>query len=677
MNQEWRADEVVGSDLAGAASTGVGADLERCWQRVPVDPVSLQVIGGAMKAVAHEMAEHLFRMAYSSIMRESRDIGAGILDLHGRQICESDSTPMHCGSLPAYVRGIDRIHHGRYAEGDVILHNHPYHGASHSPDYGVLVPIFHDGVHIGFAGCTGHMVDIGAANPGFSVDVPDFWAEGQVIDAIKIFEAGQRQDSVWSLIMGNVRTPEANTGDLEAMIACCHLGARRFKALIDKYGFDTVMSSAEDWMDYAERLIRTRIAALPDGVYTAPTGWLEDDGKNWGQRLRIATRVIVQGSDIYIDLTGSNDEVETGFNCPFEGSVLPTANFAIRALLLDEAGDGRDVPQNDGIFRPVHAIAPLGSIFNPRPPRGCEARFTQINRIPDQVMQALAAVMPEQVTAGNSANVSCFAYSGEQGGGADDYWVTIEVNEGSYGGRHGKDGLDAIDNLMANTRNNPIEEMELSAPMICERYELRDDPPAAGRWRGGIGAVKRWRFLAPTGASSTGDNRSIDPPRGLFGGADGLAGSVVLNPRMPAEQVLPAKVSNQRFRAGDRLEIRLVSSAGYGDPLDREPDAVLADVRDGLLDAERAVTDYGVRLDRDGRSVDVAATMQLRRDRRISAHASASAGDQAGTTHEQPGTAHGQAGTAHDQPGGKQDQAGTEQDPPRATSDAGRNPTDA
>lgn len=603
-------------DLSQGVSTAIGADVERRWKRVEVDPVSLQVIGGALKAIAHEMAELLFRMAYSSIMRESRDIGAGILDFHGRQICESDSTPMHCGSLPAYVRGVDRLHQGRYAEGDVILHNHPYHGASHSPDYGVLVPIFHQGEHVGFAGCTGHMVDIGAANPGFSVDVPDFWAEGQVIDGIKIYEAGERQDSIWSLIMGNVRTPEANTGDLEAMIACCRLGARRFSELTEKYGFDAVMSTAEDWMDYGERLLRNQIKALPDGVYNAPDGWLEDDGKNWGKKLKIATRVIVDGSDIYIDLTGSNKQVETGFNCPFEGSVLPTANFAVRALLLDEAGEGRDVPQNDGVFRPVHVIAPQGSIFNPTSPRGCEARFTQINRIPDQLMLALSSVLPEKVTAGNSANVSCFAYSGEQDGGADDYWVTIEVNEGSYGGMHGRDGLDAIDTLMANTRNNPIEEMELNAPLICERYELRDESPAPGEWRGGLGAVRRWRFLSETFASSTGDNRSVDPPRGLFGGTDGRAGAVILNPGTDQEQALPAKISSQRFRAGDRLEITLVSGAGFGDPLARAPEAVLGDVLDELISAEDAERDYSVVLDDSGAAVDAEATRSLRSERR-------------------------------------------------------------
>ena len=594
-----------------ARSTGVGGDVERRWERIGVDPVTQQVIGGALHSLATEMAELLYRMAYSSIMRESRDIGAGILDFHGRQLCESDSTPMHCGSLPAYVKGIERKHRGNYAPGDIVLHNHPYHGASHSPDYGVLVPIFVGDIHVGFAGCTGHMVDIGAATPGFSVDVPDFWAEGQVVDAIKIFEAGVRNESVWSLIMDNVRTPEANTGDLEAMIACCRLGAQRFGELAGRYGLDTVMSTAEDWMDYGERMMRERIAAVPDGIYEAPIGWLEDDGKNFGTPLKIATRVIVSGSDIYVDLTGSNEQVETGFNCPFEGSVLPTANFAVRALLLDEAKPGGDIPQTDGVFRPVHVFAPEGSIFNPEYPHGCEARFTQINRIPDQVLQALAEVMPEEVTAGNSANVSCFAYSGRGGEGADDYWVVIEVNEGAYGARFDADGIDAIDTLMANTRNNPVEEMELSAPLVCERYELGDSEPAAGRWRGGIGAVKRWRFLADTGISSTGDNRSGDPPRGIFGGRDGQPGRIVVNPGTDGEEELPAKISNRKLCAGDRLEIHLVSGAGYGDPFERDPAAVHRDVLDGLITTSGAAREYGVIID-EQLQIDAAATAAAR-----------------------------------------------------------------
>ncbi|MSP52011.1 MAG: hydantoinase B/oxoprolinase family protein [Alphaproteobacteria bacterium] len=592
------------------ASLAQTAEL-RPFTKVNIDPITLQVLGGAFHSIATQMAELLIRMAYSNIMRESQDIGAGILDVVGRQICESDSTPMHCGSLPAYVRGVNRKLAGTYQPGDVVLHNHPYHGASHSPDYGILIPIFHDGRHVGFAGCTGHILDIGAAHPGFSVDVPDIYAEGNIIDAAKIYEAGKRNDALWAHIMDNVRTPDANSGDLEALIACSRFGEEKFGALLRRYGIDAVMSAAEMWMDYAETRLRQEIARVPSGTYRAPYGWLEDDGKNWGKPLKIATKVIVEGSDITIDLTGSNDEVETGFNVPFEGSVLPTANFAVRTLFLDEATTADPVPQNDGIFRPIHVIAPEGSIYNPRFPRGCEARFVQINRIPDQVLQAFAKAMPERVVAGNSANVSAIVYSGFNEADRK-YWVVIEVNEGSYGGRFGKDGIDAIDNLMANTRNTPIEESELRVPIRCERYELRDDPPAAGRWRGGIGSVKRWRFLTDAAVNSTGDHRSVDPPRGLFGGANGMPGRLTRNAGTKRAQKLAAKVSDIRFKRGETIEIVTVSAAGYGDPVERDPEAVAEDVREGLLDARQARRDYKVVLKGADVKVDAAATTRLR-----------------------------------------------------------------
>ena len=615
--------------LERAHSTGVGADVPRRWQRVSVDPVTLQVIGGAMQAIASEMAEYLVRMASSSIMRESRDIGAGILDFHGRQLCESDSTPMHCGSLPAYVRGVERKLEGRYEDGDVILHNHPYHGASHSPDYGVLMPIIHRDEHLGFTGCTGHMIDIGAANPGFSVDVPDFWAEGQIIDAIKVYRAGVRQDDVWSLIMDNVRTPQANTGDVEAMIACCRRGVTRFVALLERYGRDIVMSAAEEWMDYAERLMRERIDALADGTYDAPVGWLEDDGKNFGTPLKIATRVIVSGSDIVIDLTGSNEQVETGFNCPFEGSVLPAANFAVRSLLLDEAIPGQDVPQNDGIFRPIHVIAPRGSLFNPIEPRGCEARFTQINRIPDQVLQALSTSLPELVTAGNSAGGQLLRlFRRTTGWLADTYWVSIEVNEGSYGGRFGSDGLDAVDNLMANHPPPPPPpppqqsdrgDGACGTPLLCERYELRSDAPAPGRWRGGSGCGQTLalsgRERAPARLATNRIGRSTQGS--LRWGSDGRPGRVlhlVAEPEdgKPSTVELPSKISSHRFAAGDRLEVQLVSGAGYGSPRERDPAAVLADVVDELIDVDEARDVYAVAIDLERRCVDEAATGRLR-----------------------------------------------------------------
>ncbi|MEZ5076084.1 MAG: hydantoinase B/oxoprolinase family protein [Solirubrobacterales bacterium] len=594
---------------AQAVSTSLAGSAER-RTTVEVDPTTLRVIGGALDAIAKEMAQVLYRMAYSSIIRESEDLGAGIFDVSGRELCESDSTPMHIGSIPAYIRGVNRRLAGTYQPGDVILHNHPYHGASHSPDYCVLIPIFWEGEQLGFAGCTGHVLDIGGAFPGLSLDVVDVWAEGKLIDAAKIYSAGVRNDDLFQHILDNVRTPDMNRGDIEAMIACCRLGERRFTELLERFGLETVLSAVEMWMDYSERMLRQEIEKVPDGVYPAPEAWLDDDGKNYGEPLKIALSVEVSGSDITVDLTGSSPQVETAFNVPFEGSVLPTCNFAVRTLFLDEATHQEFIPQNDGAFRAVSAIAPLGTIYNPRFPASNFARFSQINRIPELLGLALAEVMPDRVVAGCSAAVQSLAYSGVLDDG-EQYWVYVEVNEGSYGGRCGKDGLDSVDCLMANTRNNPIEELELRQPMLCERYELRDDPPAAGRWRGGIGSIRRWRFLTKTFVGAEGDKRT-DVPKGLFGGHDGHSGEIVLNPGRAGEKELPAKFTNASFEAGEVLEILLPCGAGYGDPLERDPHAVLVDVLDELITVAEAGEDYGVAIDPGTLTVDEAATRELR-----------------------------------------------------------------
>ncbi|ANY10291.1 hydantoin utilization protein B [Pseudonocardia sp. HH130630-07] len=594
-------------DPRGVSLAGEAPGIHRT---VEVDPITLRVIGGGLNSIAKEMAQILYRMAWSSLIRESEDLGAGIFDVNGRELCESDSTPMHCGSIPAYIRGIDRKLAGTYRPGDVILHNHPYHGAAHSPDYGVVVPIFVDDVHVGFAGCTGHVSDIGGNFPGLCMDVVDVWAEGKLMDSLKIYDAGVRNDVLIGHILDNVRTPEQNLGDLEALIACARLGERRFTDLLARYGLDVVMSAAERWMDYSEQMLRRRIAELPDGEYAAPVSYLDDDGKNRDEPLAVAVTVRVDGEEIVVDLTGSHPQVPTAFNVPFEGSVLPTVASAVRTLLLDEALSEEFVPQNDGCFRPAKAYAPEGTLFNPDFPASCFARFSQINRIFDSINLALADVLPERAVAGSSAALCAIAYSGLAPDGRS-YWVYIEINEGSYGGRNGKDGMDCVDSLMANTRNNPIEELELNHAMLAERYELRDEPPAPGEFRGGIGSVKTWRMLTDTFIGSEADNRT-DPPKGLDGGHDGVAGSFVRNAGTDREEPLYSKVTQERCAAGDTLEIRMPSGGGYGDPLRRDPAAVREDVLDDYLSVGDALAHYGVVLDPATRELDAAGTARTR-----------------------------------------------------------------
>jgi N-methylhydantoinase B/oxoprolinase/acetone carboxylase alpha subunit len=266
-------------------------------------------------------------------------------------------------------------------------------------------------------------------------------------------------------------------------------------------------------------------------------------------------------------------------------------------------------------------VAPKGTIYNPTFPRACFSRFCQVQRVVDSTILALADALPEGVTAGNSAGIHFCAYSGfsEEMG---EYWLYLEVNEGAYGGRHGKDAMDSVDNLMANTRNNPIEELDMRFPIRCDQYELRPEPAAPGRWRGGIGIIRRNRFLVDGVYSCEGD-RQTDPPRGIFGGWDGLVASCRKNPGTAREQVLDAKVTGVPFASGEFIEFREPNAAGYGDPLDRPPAEVREDVLDDFTTIELARGAYGVVFaDERTLEIDEAATEALRAELRAQASGS-------------------------------------------------------
>jgi hypothetical protein len=261
--------------------------------------------------------------------------------------------------------------------------------------------------------------------------------------------------------------------------------------------------------------------------------------------------------------------------------------------------------------------APKGSLYNPRFPAAAEARFAQCNRVIDLIYKALAPVLPDEVIAGSSASLSFCAYSGVRPNG--DYWVFLEVNEGAYGGRPRSDGPDSIDNLMANTRNNPLEDLAMHLPMICDRYELRDDVmPGAGRFRGGIGVVKAQRMLTD-GFITHENERHHDAPWGIFGGAPGQVGKVeIYHIDRPNEITpMPAKFSGVRMLAGDVHVFYAPCGGGFGDPLERPAAQLLEDVLDGFCTVEHARMAYGVVIDPVAETVDAAATQQLRDQLRL------------------------------------------------------------
>ncbi len=549
-----------------------------------LDPVTTAVIAGGLDSIAVEMGHKLARMSYSSIIRESEDFGCALCDVDANQLCESvQSTPLQSGPIPGYVRGIERRFRETGQEwkpGDVVIHNHPYYGASHQPDVGFIVPVFHAGELIGFSGTTAHHLDLGALSPGTCgiVDAGDAYAEGLHFNALKIEDAGRPNEVLWQLIKDNVRAPHLVVGDMEAQVTASKIGAVRFEELIERYGLDTFRLACEDVMDYSERMMRREIERLPDGTYEAE-GRLDGypDHLDPGYKdLVIKVAVTIAGSELTVDLAGTSPQIDLPLNMPFVGTVDLAVWVALRSILLDtETHDA--VPTNSGLFRPISITAPEGCLANPRFPAPTIARFSGGNLVADTLMRALAPILPEAVSAG-TGTLKIVSYSGFKDG---EHWVYMDIHEGSYGARYGKDGMDAVDTLYANTRNNPIEDIESHYPLRVTQYELREGTGGSGQWRGGLGSIRELEFLEDTGFSLEGEG-SIWAPPGLFGGDDGTPGRVILNRNRAGEQELPSKFPYRKSRAGDRICLMGPSGGGYGPPADRDPAAIARDQTDGL-----------------------------------------------------------------------------------------------
>ena len=578
--------------------------------QLDIDPVTASVIQGALENIAVEMGYKLMRMSYSSIIRESEDFGAGLVDARGRGLAEStQSTPLQSGPIPGYVRGMLKTLKDRgdtIRPGDVIMHNDAYGGASHGPDVGFIVPVFDDDNLIGYSVTTAHHLDIGALSPGSCgiVDAIDAYAEGLQFKAIKVYDEGRKVDAVWHMLRDNIRASDLVVGDMEAQVAASQIGAQRFLALVQRYGADTLERACDQVMDHAERLMRSAIAKVPDGTYQATTyidGFLDSNETN-KKDLPIVATITVADDAMTVDLTGTADQVpDRPINMPFVGTVDIAVWLTIRSVLLDTAVHGH-IPVNDGLCRPIKIVAPEGCLANPIFPAPTIARFCPGNQLADTVMKALGQAVPAQVSAG-IGNLRVIAFSGLNG---DDYWVHMEICEGSYGGRKGMDGMDAVDTLYANTRNNPIEDIESHLPLRVSRYELREDVCGAGKWRGGLGSIREFTYLKDGGGSIEGEGHKYRP-WGFQGGSDGHTAGLTLRHATGESESLPSKMPHTSAKAGDSFICIGPAGGGYGDPLERDMRQVLEDVRDGLISIDTARNDYSVVIT-DALQLDEAAT---------------------------------------------------------------------
>src|SRR5262245_14453864 len=569
-----------------------------------LDPVTLEVIRNALPAVANEMAADLQRTSYNMMIYEVRDFCTALIDPGGELISQNVGGVSHfVADLGVIiVDGMQRYGREGFKPGDVIITNHQAVAGQHLNNVVIYMPYFYRGELLMFAMVRAHWIDVGGTSTGFGAgpQVADPWLEGLQLDQLKIYEEGRLNETLYRVIKDNIRFPESSLGDMKSQMAACRLAARRMDELFDKYGRDTMLAAIAQIFAETETKCRNVVSELPDGVYEAEAA-LDDDGVLKGEPVRIHVKVTVAGGEMTIDLSGCSAERKAGIN----SRTYAGARVAYKALT------GPLDPVNEGSFWALKVIIPEGSIMMARFPAPMAGWSIIVPMVVDTIVKALSQAMQDRVPAGHHGLL----------GGAVVFFgihpktkrrfVVQSIEGGGWGGRPSEDGESAtVSVCQGDVRNGSIEGIELKCPVLVEERSLRQDSAGAGKYRGGFGIDMRVRNLVE-GRWNLGQGRGTECPRGgLWGGGPGEAGGYLL--RLPEQNdFTPMVGAHIPVPLHAEAIVRTGGGGGWGDPLEREPALVQADVAEELVSVKAAREQYGVVFG-DGLTVDEGATRKLR-----------------------------------------------------------------
>jgi N-methylhydantoinase B len=567
-----------------------------------LDPITLEVVRNKLEDIADEMEMTLLKSSHSTVVKEALDASAAIFDAEGNQVAQAIASPIHLGMiLPAVEEFVKRFPPKEMKEGDVFVLNDPFAGGTHLPDLVVTVPIVFEGETIALAVAVTHHQEMGGRSAGSTpMDAGEIFQEGLRIPPLKIYDAGEPNETFFAFLEANVRIPSIVRGDLDGQFASCAAGVRGVRQLAERYGAEPLGELMAALLDRAEVMTREAIVKIPDGTYNF-VDYLDNDGFELDKRIRIEATITVDDSDVLVDLTGSDPQVRGPINC------VPASTLAAIYYVVKVA-TGPEIPNNAGCYRPIKTILPEGSIVNAKSPAAVNGRAVVVRRIVDTMIGALAPAMPDVIPAASNGHPLVCSFGG-QDPATGRAFVTAEVGTGGMGARPTKDGIETVQTDTSNAQNVPVEALELEHPIRVNYYRLREDSGGVGRFRGGLGFEKSFEALrAPVNVSHRGE-RSLTAPWGLFGGGAGAMSKSVLIRADGSEEHFPSK-AELRMQPGDRLEVWTTGGGGHGDPLERDPALVLADFLDGKVSTEATSSEYGVVI-ADGK-VDEERTLKRR-----------------------------------------------------------------
>lgn len=561
-----------------------------------VDPVTLTVIDNYLATTCREMGIAMMRTAYSPMFNESLDFSCVMFDRFGRMISQAEFCPSQIGTIKFTVEWmIDELGADVYKPGDVIIMNDPYRGSGHIPEHTLLKAIFYDGEIVAFVANCAHLAEPGAKAPGgLAGDATDIFQEGLRLPPLWLQREGISQEDIWKIIFANHRTPKTTHGDLMAMMGSLNVAERRIISLIDRYGMETYRDASEDLMTVAERRMREEIRAIPNGEYTFEDV-IEDDGVS-DHSYSVRVCVVVDDDQITCDFTGSSEQAKG----PMNGTFAVTASAVYNALmhLTDPT-----IPRNEGVYRPIHTVAPPGTIVNCEFPAPLVGGNTELSpRITDVIFGALASAIPDRIPASLGGTSCCFLFGGEH---PDDGELYSHFHfEGiGWGGRPHKDGNSQVIVINGNCRNTPVEVFESRYPIRVESYRLLEDSGGPGLNRGGLGIERILTMETEAITVSAIFNRMTVDPFGLHGGKPGMNSGIYVRFAGTAEWKTfteafgthsPSKFSNLTLHRGDQVKIVAPGGGGWGDALRRPLARVKADLDEGFITPAAAASHYGV-----------------------------------------------------------------------------------
>jgi N-methylhydantoinase B len=546
------------------------------------DPVTTEVIRHGLNSAAEQMKRALVRTAFSPVIYEVLDFAVAIYDREIRLLAQAPALPLFMGTMSFCVEGAVEAAGSEEAlePGDIVLYNVPYGTGSHPQDAAVVMPVFLGNELIGYTTVKGHWLDIGGKEP-YSTDTVDVFQEGTIFPGVHLFRRGQVVQDIFRMATANSRVPKMVAGDINAEVVAVRTGATALTRLVERYGLETFWKSVERMFDHGEAVVRSYFERIPDGRYVGH-GRLDNDGIT-DDSVIFDVIVEVEGSTVRVDYSGVPDALAGPFNAPI-ASTVSASRIAITML----AG-GNEAP-NEGHFRPLEVVTRPGSMFHPLPPSPTFLCTWPALQAIEVIYDAIAKAIPESVPAWSGSCLCALVWWGTRKATGEP-WADGSPHPLGQGAHVNGDGASSLIHVSeAATRFSPVEVWESRNPWLVERAELAPDSCGSGRHRGGLGVDMSFQTLEESYVTVV-IERTKEGASGLEGGGTGRPNAAALR-RPDGTRIPVAKATRLTVPRGATIELHTGGGGGFGPAVERNPEAVRADLREGYITEEHARRHY-------------------------------------------------------------------------------------